>query len=467
MEKMTQNKNTIKALDRMFNARAIAVVGASNNPTKFGYATVKTIVDGGYDGKLYPINRRADQVQGLRAFPSVSDVPGELDLAIIIVPAPFCADVLRQSAAQGAKAALVLSAGFRESGYPELEDELASVAQACGIRVLGPNIQGMTYMPNKLCAMFWPVVRNTGSMAIISQSGSVTAALIEWADGEGLGIAAAVNLGNKMDISETDLLEYFGQDEHTRAIALYLEGVKDGRRFVDTVKRVAQSKPIAVLKSGRSATGQRSVASHTGALAGNDGVFTGLCRQFGLVRTDELESLFDAAKALSAMRRPRGKRLLVISTSGGGNTLAVDEAEKHGLVMPPLPPAFVEKLNTIGLPLNAGIANPLDLASLEVEHFLQAASMADECDVADTVLISFGDPVVGSTEAVKRAASTISASLAVTYFGGGELEKVSSVEIQAAGVPVFSTPERASRGIAAAVWDAEYRRSRGGDVCLK
>ena len=457
---MTHDKSIMESLDRTFNARAIAVVGASNNPAKMGYDALKTIVDGEYDGKLYPVNRKADHIQGLRAFPSVSDVPGELDLVIIVIPAPFCADVLRQSAAKGVKAALVLSAGFRESGFPEYEAELASAAKEVGIRFLGPNIQGVTYTPNKLNAVFWPIIKNTGPMSIISQSGSVTAALSEWADDDGLGITAAVNLGNKTNVNESDLLEYFGQDEHTRAIALYLEDVKDGRRFLDVVKRVAQSKPIAVLKSGRSATGRRSVASHTGALAGNDGVFTGLCRQFGLVRTDELESLYDAAKALSTMRRPRGNRLLVISTSGGGNTLAVDEAEKHGLVMPPLPLAYIEKLETIGLPLNASIANPLDLASLEAEHFVQAAMMADEFDVADTILISFGDPIVGSTQAVERAAAAISASLAVIYFGGGELEKVSGVEIQTAGIPVFPTPERASRGIAAAVWDAEYRRSR-------
>jgi len=458
---MEQNANALRALKGIFEARSVAVVGASSNPTKMGYATLKTIVDGGYDGKLYPVNLRADQVQGLRAYPSVNDVPGELDLVVIIVPAPFVMDVLRQSAAKGVKGALVLSAGFRESGFAEREAELASVARELGIRFLGPNIQGITYMPNKLCAVFWPVTRVSGPVTVISQSGSVTAALTEWAEDDALGVTAAVNLGNKVDICETDLLEYFGQDEHTRVIALYLEGVKDGRRFLDTVKRVVQTKPVAVLKSGRSATGRRSVASHTGALAGNDGVFTGLCRQFGLVRTDELESLYDASKALSTMRRPRGNRLLVVSTSGGGKTLAVDEAEKHGLVMPPLPPAYVEKLGTIGLPLNAGIANPLDLASMDAEHFLQAVLMADEFDVADTIVISFGDPVVGSTEAVKQAASTISASLAVTYFGGGELEKVSGIEIQTLGVPVFPAPERASRGIAAAVWDAEYRRSRG------
>jgi len=205
------------------------------------------------------------------------------------------------------------------------------------------------------------------------------------------------------------------------------------------------------------------VASHTGSLAGRDEVFDAACRQFGLVRASDLENLYDKAKALSTLRPPRGNRLLVVSTSGGGNTLAADEAEAQGLVMPPLPPAYVDKLKTMGLPPNAGLANPLDLADIAAEPFVQAIRMADELDVADTYLICFGDPVEGAAEAVKSIATSIDASLAVAYFGGGEVGRESSVEIQAAGIPLFATPERAVRGIAAAVRDAEYRRSRRRD----
>ena len=451
----------LQALDEIFKARSVAVVGASTDTSKFGGMTLKTLIGAGYDGKIYPINPRADSVQGLKAYPSIADVPGEIELAVIIVPAPFVKGVLQEAAAKGARGAVILSTGFRESGYPEREAEITSVAQELGLRFLGPNIQGINYVPNRLCAMIMPVITMLGPLAVISQSGSVTAALSEWAENEGLGISTAVNLGNQADLCESDVLAYLGQDEHTKAIAMYLEGVKDGRRFLETASRIVQAKPVVVLKSGRSATGRRSAASHTASLAGRDEVFDAACRQFGLVRVDDLETLYDKAKALATMRPPRGNRLLVVSTSGGGNTLAADEAEAHGLVMPSLPPAYVEQLQTIGLPPNAGIANPLDLAGITAEHFVQAVLMADELDVADTYLISFGDPVVGSTEAVKRIADNITASLALAYFGGGELGRESSIEIQAAGIPVFATPERAIRGIAAAVWHSEQRRSKG------
>jgi acyl-CoA synthetase (NDP forming) len=445
------------ALDHIFHARSVAVVGASSNPTKFGYMTLETLVRAGYDGAIYPVNPSVERHHGLRVYPSVADIPGEIDLAVVIVAAPDVPGILREAAAKGAKGAVILSAGFRESGFPEREAELAAASRETGLRFLGPNIQGINYVPNRLCAMFFPVITKQGPIAVISQSGTVTAALSEWAEDEGLGISAAVNLGNQVDMCEADVLDYFAQDDCTQAIALYLEGIKDGARFLDAARRVTPVKPIVVLKAGRSETGRRSAASHTGSLAGNDGVFSGACRQFGLVRADDLESLYDASKALATLK-PRGPRLLVVSTSGGGNTLAVDEAERRGLALPPLPAPYAAKVRELKLPANASVANPLDLAGINASHFEQAIRQADENDVADVYLIVFGDPVQGSTDAVRRMSASIRGSLAVAYFGGGSIEKASRVEIQSAGVPVFPTPERAIRGIAAAVWASQHQR---------
>ena len=454
-------KHSVEALSQILNARSVAVVGASNNPGKWGYALLDTIRRSGYDGELYPINPKQNLVQGIPAYPSISNVPGPVELAVIVIPAPHVPGVLEEAAASGVKVAAILSAGFRESGRPDREAELEQVARECGLRILGPNIQGFSYLPNRLCAMFWPAMTTQGPLAVIAQSGSVTAALAEWAAEEGVGISAAVNLGNQVDLCESDLLEFFAQDAHTQAVALHVEAVKDGRRFLDVARHVAPTKPVAVLKSGRTEGGRRSAVSHTGSLAGHDEVFGAACRQSGLVRTDDLQELYDAAKALATMREPQGNRLLVVSTSGGGATLAADEAERRGLALPPLPAPLIEELQRLDPPPNASLSNPLDLPSLSASLFERTITLADRYDVADTCLISFGDPVPGSAEAVQRLAGQIGANLAVAYFGGGEVERTSRVKLHRAGIPVYPTPGRAVRAIAATVWRAQYLEALG------
>lgn len=455
---------SVEALGRIFNARSLAVVGASNDRGKLGYALLDTIRRSGYEGALYPINRRAEQVQGIRAYPSLSDVPSRVELVVILIPAPYVPNVIKEAAAKGVRVAAILSAGFRESGRPDLEEALKQTVRECGVRLLGPNIQGFSYLPNRLCAMFWPAMTTPGPVAVVGQSGSVTAALAEWAAEDGLGISAAVNLGNQLDLCESDVLEFLAQDDHTKAIALHLEAVKGGRRFLEVAERVTQVKQVAVLKSGRTEVGRRSAASHTGALAGRDEVFDGACRQVGLVRTGDLQELYDTAKALATMRLPQGNRLLVVSTSGGGGTLAADQAEKLGLVVPPLPHSLVAELRQLDPPSNATLCNPLDLPSLSASLFERAISLAEKQDVADVYLIIFGDPVPGSAEAVQRLAARTQAALGVAYFGGGEVERAARVDLQRAGIPVWPTPERAVRAIGAVVGRAERLRAREASV---
>ncbi len=457
---MTGTGQTTRTLNTMLNARSVAVVGASDDPGKLGYATLSSIVKGGYQGDIYPVNPRAEWIQGLRAYPSLSAVPTSVDLVVIVVPAAAVPGVLREAMDKDAKGAMILSGGFREAGRPELEAEISTISRTSGLRLLGPNIQGVIYLPNKLCAIFWPVVTLPGPVAIVSQSGTVTGALCDWASDEALGISAAVNLGDQVDLSESDVIEYLGQDEQTKAIALYLEGVRDGRRFLSVVSEVARSKPIAVLKSGRTLRGQAATASHTGSLAGNDQVFAAACRQLGLVRADDVDSLYDNAKALATIKSPAGNRLVVITTSGGSGALAVDEAERCRLTIPSLPRELIDRLKTLGLPSFASFANPIDVASVAAKSFSQVASIVDEFDVADVYLLIFGDPVPGAAEAVQEIAARVRARVAVTCYGGGEIEKVERVKLHQAGIPVFPTPERAIRGIAAATWYADYRRSR-------
>jgi acyl-CoA synthetase (NDP forming) len=207
---------------------------------------------------------------------------------VVVVPAPFVAGVLREAAGVGAKGGLVLSAGFREAGRWDLEEELAKIPEECGFRFIGPNVQGINYVPNKMCAMFFPVIKTRGGLGIISQSGTVTAALSKWAANEGLGISAAINLGNQVDLCEADYLDYLAHDQNTRAVAMYIEGLKHGKKFLETLKRVSHSKPVVILKGGRTEAGQKSAVSHTGSLAGNHKVFSSACQQAGAIMADDL-----------------------------------------------------------------------------------------------------------------------------------------------------------------------------------
>ncbi len=456
---MNDIPSTICSIDSILNARTLAVVGASSDPGKFGYMTTDSILKGDYEGRLYTVNPKGGEILGIHAHKSLGDVPEPLDAIVVIVPAKLVPGVLKEAAAKGVRGAIIQSAGFREAGREDLEEEILTISKEYGIRLMGPNIQGINYLPNKLCAMFFPVIKRKGPLAIVSQSGSVTAALSEWADRDGLGIAAAINLGNQTDICESDYLEFLAQDRNTQTIVMYIEGIKDGQRFLEAVKKATARKPVAILKAGRSETGARSAASHTGSMAGSHEVFSAACRQYGAVSVRDLVTLYDSAKGLACIKKPKGMRLMIISTSGGAATLSADEAEGLGLSIPRLPAELKGELERLALSPLAHLSNPLDLAGITASHFLKTAQLVDRSGIADTVLINFADPVAGGIEVIKTLASELSASLAVTYMGGGEHEKRGSVEIQKMRVGVFPSPERAVRGIAAAAWKAGYDRT--------
>jgi acyl-CoA synthetase (NDP forming) len=450
------NENVGNGVARLFRGNSVAVVGASTSPGKLGHEILANILNGGYQGRIYPVNPKAERVLGLPAYSSVGEIPDNLDLAVVVVPARFVPGVLREVAKKGAGAAIIISGGFREAGREDLEEELMTVVAETGLRLVGPNCQGINYRPNMLCAS-WPLVTASGSMAVISQSGTVAATLAGWAVDEGLGISATVSLGNQVDVCETDLVEYFAGDAETRVMALYLEGAKDGRRFLETASRAIPQKPVVVLKSGRTEGGQRAAASHTSSLAGRDEVFDAACRQFGIVRVPDIESLYDSAKALQSLELGGGDRLMIVTSSGGCGILATDEADACDLQVPPLPPAMVKDLGEAGLLPTAILSNPLDLTVAPAEHFEAAVAVADRYDMADVYLLIFGDPIPGATEIVQRLKAGMGARIAVAYLGGGEVEKSERLRMHAAGIPVFPTPQRAIRAIRDAAWASRFR----------
>ena len=460
---MDRMDETTRTIDHIFNARSIAVVGASNDLTKFGGMTMDTIIRGGYRGRIYPVNPKSVQIQGLKAYPALDRIPGQLDAVIVIVPAQAVPQIIIQAAAKGAKGAVIMSAGFREAGKIALENEILTIARQHGLRLMGPNIQGFNYLPNKLCAMFMPVIKVKGPIAVVSQSGSITAVLSEWAENEGLGISAAVNLGNQTDLWAADYIDYFAQDDNAKAIAMYIESVKNGKAFLHALGNTFPKKPVCILKAGSTKAGEKSAVSHTGALAGNYKVFSGACRQYGAVIAQDLETLYDQAKALATLSGLRGPRIAIISSSGGANSIAVDAAQDVGLRVDSFPAELIETLQKLNLSPLAHLDNPVDLGSVNGVDYRKVALAIEQYRVADLILINFADPVYETADVVISLAADLGIPVAVSLMGGGTDEKDNLVAIQRCGIPVFASPERAMRGIGAVAWSINYGKNRGFD----
>lgn len=446
----------VDGLRRLFEARSVAVVGASKDPEKWGYQVVRSILGGGFEGAVYPVNPRGGEILGLRVWERLLDLPEPPDVIVVSLPAPLVPKVVEEAAQVGAGVLIVLAKGFREAGNADLQDEMVAAARRHGLRLVGPNVMGLTFLPARLNTMPWPCIDVPGPLGVIGQSGTVTAALAEWAADEGLGISAILNTGNQADVCEVDFLAALEADPSTRAIALHVEGLQDGRRFLETLRSLR--KPVAVLKSGGSTSGRRAAASHTGSLAGRDEVFTGACRQVGAIRASTLSDLYDSAKALATLGHSRGDRVLFLSTSGGSGALAVDEAERQGLRVAQLPEGFVESLREQGL-APASSANPLDLDTESADDFEAAGQLAIDRDVADYIVLGFGDPIPGAARVAAKLAAQLPGGIVSYYLGGGDVQRTESLSMHEAGIPVFPTPERAGLGVASCVhWTRSYRR---------
>jgi acyl-CoA synthetase (NDP forming) len=434
-------------LQKIFWAKSVAVLGASTNPAKLGHIILRNIIEGGYDGSLYPINPNAHEVLGLTAYTDLLSIPTDVDLVVFVVPGPMIPTLLEQAKEKKAGGAIVISGGFREVGNDALEHEVLVTARRCSIRMIGPNCQGFTFRPNKLCAS-WPLITRRGSIAIISQSGTIAATLAGWAEQDSVGVSGVVSLGNQADLCEIDFIQAFGEDVETKVIVMYIEGVKYGRQFMDTVTQI--NKPIIVLKSGRTPSGEKAAASHTKSMAGRDDVFSGICEQAGIIRAATIEEAYDFAKGFNSIPAPLGNRLLIITSSGGSGILAVDVAENHGLRILSLEAMLKEDLRKSKLPHARVIGNPIDLTGdASIADYLEVLRVCETRDAADMYLIIFGDPIAGAAEGIKKATQQYKKPLGICYLGGGtvqsdELKNFSDLEL-----PVFPTPERATRLLAA------------------
>lgn len=452
------------SLAPFFAPRSIAVIGASRDPSKVGGSVLANLRSAGFEGRVIPVNTRAETVQGLAAFPSLLAVDGLVDLAVITVPAAAVLPALKECVSKGVGGAVVISAGFRESGAEgrQREAELRQWLSEQPMRVLGPNCLGWIRPSQRLNLTFAPGMPEPGGIAFISHSGALAVAILDWARERRMGFSLFASLGNQADLNESDLLEAAAADAETRVIAAYMEGVADGRRFFETLRAAAAVKPVVVLKAGRSAEGARAVSSHTGALAGSDRAFDAAVRQAGAVRASSVEDLFDLARGLASQPLPRGRRLLVVTNGGGLGVIATDAAREAGLDVSPLDEATRGRLAGV-LPPTASLGNPVDLVgdadAARYSHALHALGG----ESADAALVVLTAQAVTDSTAVAR--SIIGATrgwklpIAAAFVGGARVAPGARA-LEEAGIPCYPFPEPAVRTLSGMALLQERRAGR-------
>jgi len=339
------------ALSLFFEPQSVAVVGSLREGYFGGYVVIKTLLNAGFEGRIYPVNPSYQEVLGLKAYPSIKEIPEKIDLVLIMINRRFVPNVLRECAGKGIKAVIVVADGFaeRDEEGAKLQNEIVEIARKAGIRIIGPNTAGIVNSANGLTPdPYEPGYKKvkSGTVAICAQTGMINPQAFPYADLH-YGVSKICDFGNKCDVDECDLLEYLENDPATKVITMYLESIRDGRRFLEISKRVAAQKPVLILKSGRTKEGAKVSASHTGALAVDDQIFNAACKQAGIIRLEKFRELFELPKIFSLQPLPKGNRLGMVTFTGGVGVLAIDEGAKYGLSVARLSPEITKKLNAI------------------------------------------------------------------------------------------------------------------------
>jgi len=354
----------VRDMNRIMKPDAVAVIGASSEEGKIGNSVMKNLINGGYKGEIYPINPSAAEIMGRKAYKSVKDVPGKIDVAVFAIPAKFVAQALIEVGEKKIPGAVLIPSGFAETGNVEGQKEIQDIGRKYGVRLMGPNIYGFYYTWKNLCATFCTAYDVKGHAALSSQSGGIGMAIIGFSRSAKMGVSAIVGLGNKSDIDEDDLLTFFEQDENTHIIVQHCEDLKDGRAFAEVAKRVSKKKPVVVLKAGRTSMGARAASSHTGALAGNDKIYEDVLRQSGVIRAKALRDMLEMARAIPKLPTPNGENVLIITGAGGSGVLLSDACVLNGLNLMAMPPDLDAAFRKFIPPFGAA-GNPVDITGGE------------------------------------------------------------------------------------------------------
>lgn len=450
------------SLKEFFEPKSVAVIGASTDTSKLGFSVLKNLVDGGYaeKGIVYPINLKADQILGLPAYPSVTEVPEPIDLAVIVIPYPHVPEALRTCGEKGIPAVIVISAGFREAGEEGLERELEliEIAKQYDIRLIGPNCLGVIDTFTPLNASFSAGTPQQGPMAFMSQSGALGTAVLDISLAGRLGLSKFVSLGNKADVDEIDLLNAWKDDAHTRVIMIYSEGMPNGQEFIETARAVSLVKPIVAIKSGVTQSGSRAVSSHTGSLAGSEQAYYAAFRQAGVLRAESMQSLFDIALALGYQPTLNGDRIAIITNAGGPGILATDALERSGLSLARFEFETKHSLSKF-LPDAASAANPVDvLGDARAHRYRRALETVTADPNVDGLLVVLTPQAMteieATAEAVGETSNKFEKPIITSFMGEAQVENGVSI-LQSYGVPNYPFPERAALAFKAM---SDYRR---------
>ncbi|HEX7889776.1 MAG TPA: acetate--CoA ligase family protein [Ramlibacter sp.] len=388
-------KDVVTSMNRIMKPKAVAVIGASDQAGKIGNSVMKNLINGGYQGKIYPITPKGGEIMGLQAYKSVKDVPGEIDTAVFAIPAALVAGALKECGEKKIAGAILIPSGFGETGNVEGQEELQKIGREYNIRLMGPNIYGFYYTPSNLCATFCTAYDVKGSTALSSQSGGIGMAIIGFSRSAKMGVSAIVGLGNKSDIDEDDLLLFFEQDENTKVIAQHAEDLKDGRAFAEVAKRVSKKKPVIMLKAGRTEMGAAAAASHTGAVAGTDKIYEDVLKQSGVIRARSLRQMLELSRGVPILPTPKGENVVIITGAGGSGVLLSDACVDNGLkLLKPMPDDLDAAFRKFIPPFGAA-GNPVDITGGEPPiTYVNTVKLGLEDDRVHALILGYWHTIV-------------------------------------------------------------------------
>jgi acetyl coenzyme A synthetase (ADP forming)-like protein len=442
-----------------FRPESVAIIGASANPAKLGFSILKNIIDGGFPRKIYPVNLTEESILGLKVYPKVTEISRKVDLAVVVVPREAVLEVIKEIGEAEIPYAVIITSGYAETGEAGkyYQRELVAVAKEFNVRILGPNCLGVISCPNKLNASFAMNMPEKKNIGVISQSGATCTAILDWANGQGIGFSHFVSLGNKADLNEIDFLEFLAEDDQTEVVIGYLESVSDGEALIEVAKRLTKKKPFILLKAGVSKEGQKAARSHTAALAADDRVLDEALRESGVIRADDLQDLFEWATTFANLAKPKNTEIMIIGNAGGPTVMAVDGINlEDSLDLYRLTEKEAKNLNEV-LPDRINIVNPLDLQGDATSREFRHALTNLKKDIPKLIVLT---PQT-STDA-EKIASVISEEpdrlTVVNLIGGQKFEQARKI-LAAKRIPVFLYPERAVRALGKLGEYAAYKKN--------
>ena len=468
----------IKRLDAFFNPRSAAIIGATKKIDKAGHVIFKNFAAnktrGIFKGEVYPVNPNEESILGFKCYPSITEIPGELELIVIVVPAKIVPKIMEDAATKKVKATIIISSGFREIGNNELEEQVATTAKKAGIRVLGPNCLGVYYSKTGVDTLFLPETKVLttgdeviatprpmfGDIAIVTQSGAFGVAALDYLTGRQIGVSKFVSFGNKCDVTESEMLHYLLYDKETKAILLYVEDIRYGREFLRIAKKVTAKKPIVALKAGRSVAGARAAASHTGAIAGSDKIYDAAFEQSGVIRAKDMEEFFDMGKALAMQPPALGENIGVLTDAGGPGIMAVDECELKRLTVECFSEETLQKFQKLKdqgtLPKFAATSNPVDLTGSVTDNMFEIAAdiMFQDPEVYGIILLGLHHLPSLKGEYIDRVAKIAdkySKPIVMCDIGETEMALYTRFRFDKLGIPSYASPEDAARAMKALV----------------